>query len=190
MKRIVSTLMFISLLVEVGFSQTLAKVFENNQELTEIFVNPLGIENAVETNDVATLESEMKKLGLEFNSMDFPILGHFIGIAPKNIMIAGVDINQTMILVQNDMNGIIYISTPSDNYEDLAEYLEKSLAPYAISKGASSASSNGGNTPVFMLSDKYGVAVKSLADKKTVIFMLMDMKNLQGFLSLGSLFSK
>lgn len=190
MKRIVSILMCLSLCMGVCSSQTLSKLFENNQEMTEIFVNPLGIENAVETNDVTTIESEMKKLGLQFKSMDFPILGHFIGIAPEKFVIADVEINQIMILVQNDMNGIIYISAPSDKYEDLAEYLEKSLAPYAISKGALSASSNGSETPVYMLSDKYGVAVKSLSDKKTVMFMLIDMKNLQGFLSLGSLFGK
>lgn len=190
MKRIVFILMCLSLWIGVGFSQTLSKLFENNQELTEIFVNPVGIENAVETNDVATLESEMNKLGLQFKSMDFPILGHFFGIATKNFAIADVDISQIMILVQNDMNCIIYMSAPSDNYEDLAEYLEKSLAPYAISTGALSASTDGREVPVYMLSDKYGVAVKSLADKKTVMFMLMDMKNLQGFLSLGSLFDK
>lgn len=164
-------------------SQELSEIFGNNETLTNIFVNPLGIYNAVDNTDFDSLKVSIDELGLDYKTIDLGPYGKLFAFAPEAYTIAGVPIARFMILIQKDVNALIYQSASSENYKDMSDLLDNALT--SISRGSEYGSSMN-SVNIHTLSDKYGVAVGSLDNKQISMAILMDIRNIKNFLSLSN----
>lgn len=184
MKRILILGCLILICVGIGNSQTLSEIMKGNETLTEIFVNPLGIKNAVDENNFKSLIADMDKLWLEYRSLNLGNYGNAISVNPSDLNIGGVAVENLTILVQENMNGILYQSVSCDNYMDMYDFLEKSLQGF--SKMSEKSLIPDLNINIYMLSDKYGIAINAINEHNTIMAMLMDMRNLKGFIGMGT----
>lgn len=181
MRKIIMMLVCMLAVSNVSFGQNPADILGGDKALTDIYVNPLGIDNAIGEMDFNSLADKASKLGLEYMSINLGQYGNALGIKPNGLSIGGVDVDNLMIMVQDNMNGILYQSASCDNYRDMFDFLNGKLGelPQLSEKTVSE-----GNLKVYMLSPEYGIAVGAFDQNKMVMTMLMDMRNLFGFLSL------
>lgn len=160
------------------YAQYPPKALSNNEDLTKIFVNPLGIQNAISTSNPDSLIIHIERMGLDYKTIDLGKYGRVISISPTDFHIGNTPISRLMIIIQKDMNGIIFQSAKDDNYKDMSTYLNRLLPNYAVS------SQNMQSYTTYMLDNTVGIVVGEFEKEKTSMAILMDMKNLQGFLSL------
>lgn len=165
-------------------AQSLKDVFKDNQELSDLFVNPCGIEHPFEEYDTESLRIDLDKIQSDYKFLslgDYGNIFRVIPTVPENI--GGVKIRQTTIVLNDSFNGIMYESDSCDNYKDMYTYLCNSLKNYSIYNDNEDYQDN--DMAVFMLTDKYGVGISLMNDKKITMAFLMDMKNLKKFMNMS-----
>ena len=166
-------------------AQNISDLLGGDQELARIFVNPLGLDNAVDNTDFNLLTGEFDKLAIAYKALNVNGNGNAISVEPKGMDIGGVEIDNLLIYIQDDMNCLTYKSVQGDNYREMFEYLNKTLPKYAINDGGSMSTND--NIKVYMLSDKYGIGVMAMDRQKTTLAMLMDMRDLNSFINMATM---
>lgn len=181
MKKMILILVCV-LVISVGLrAQNLMETLESDKILSELFVCPLGIDNAIGEKDFNSLTDKIAKLGLEYKTINLGQYGNAVSIKPNGMRIGGVDIDNLMILVQDNINGIIYQSKPCDNYNDMFDFLNDVLMSQSQ---LSKESINDGTLKVYMLTPDCGIAAGAFDQNKIAMTMLIDIRNLFGFLRL------
>lgn len=184
MKKLILTLCCICVSMGMMHAENLSEILKSNDVLSGIFVNPLGMDNAVESNNIDSLIASLDK-DTEYKTLNLGVYGNVLSITPKDMTIGGVKVAKLMIFVQNDANGMIIQSEPSENYKDMADYIDAAMKDFKTSSDAKE-SSAADNFKTYMLGENYGISVGSMPDQKMSLAMLLDMKNLKGFLSLAN----
>lgn len=185
MKKLIILFVCILSVSDAIRAQSLTEILGSNKILSDLFVSPLGIENAIEEKNFISLTDKMSALGLEYKTINLGQYGNAVGIKTDEMCINGVDIDNVMILVQDNINGIIYQSVSCDNYREMFDFINEELM--SLSQIAEKSISVG-NMKVHMLTPEYGIAVGAFDQNKIVMTMLVDMRNLFGFL--GSMSSE
>ena len=188
MKRYILAFSMLVCFSSLIWAQSLSEIFKENESLQSIFVNPLGITDVIEDTDIESLESKVIQLGLSYDRQSLGPFGEALSVIPPEFKIGGVDVSRMTILVNKAIKMLLLTTSPSDGFLGFCSYLEKHLHDYNIKMESNRNVRK--NFKLYMVSDQYGIAVGSVANKKTATAILMDMHNLKGFIELGSLFSK
>lgn len=189
MKRTATLIFCILSGIAVSMAQDLAEIFKGNDFLTEVFVNPLGISDLPDDADPSSVEKKIKDSGCDYRMTDVGVFGTVFSITPspsKSMAIGEVPISGIGVCVNNDAVMVIYRSEATDNYMKVAEILDRELKTYAKSTEKSGPADRPFN--IYMITDTYGIAVGTNEAQKTPLICLLDIRNLKGFLGLGSLF--
>ena len=183
---------FLILSLVIGFgickAQNISELFKGNDFLTSVFVNPLGIKDLPDDTDPMSVENKIKQSGCEFRSIDMGVFGTMFSITPgpsNHMTIGDVPVIGIGACINNDAVMIIYRMESTDDYMTLPEKLGRELKPYVKSAERSGSESN--LLTVYMLTDTYGIGVGTNEKQKTAMVSLIDIRNLLGFISLGSL---
>lgn len=187
MKRLIGVIAALVLYAGISFAESLKEAFKDNSFLTETFVNPMGVKDLPGISDADVLVKELTDNNVEFQETDLSIFGKVFRIVPDNMKIGGVALASMIISVGSDANMVIYTSEPSDDYMDLCKALDQELSPYTMKISQSAIGSD--NLQVYMVGDKYGIAVGPDQKNKLAMVTLLDVKNLKAFCGLGGLFS-
>lgn len=163
-------------------AQSLSDIFESNQELRSLFVNPAGLDQNIDSTDATSLNGELNAKDVPFNMFDMGTYGTIFILPQNKLTINGVDIDKTILVVNDNYSGIMYVSKPSDNFTDMCWHLDNQLKKLSISDVKEEFNTSGIN--VYMVSDKYGVGVINDPKRKVAMAALMDMKNLKSFLEM------
>lgn len=188
MKRIATIICCILAITASAAAQNLSDVFKGNEALSKIFVNPMGIDNVLDQHDANALKADLDKLGLTYQTRDLGNYGEAFAITPsgfESFEIGGVPVARMVIMVQDSFNGLMFMSEPSDNYLDLCSYIDNALS--GISKRIEGNAADPAGLHQYMLTDTCGIGVIPVPQNKTSIVMLMDIRNLMGFISLYGL---
>lgn len=164
-------------------AETLREKFNGNTELNVLFLNPAGVSVDIDTADNAVLTKELNEKQIPFKHMNLGIYGNLFVLPENKLAINGVNIGKSMLIVDNNYSGIMYISEPSDNYEDMYAHLTKELSKLAVSD--TSEKFDSADIEIYMITEKYGIGIAKDPKNKTAIAMLMDMKNLEAFMQMG-----
>ena len=185
MKRIATIICCILAITASAAAQNLSDVLKGNEALSKIFVNPMGIDNALDQHDANALKADLDKLGLTYQTRAFGKYGEAFAITPSGFEIGGVPVARMVIMVQPGFNGLMLMSEPSDNYLDLCSYIDNALS--GISERIEGNAADPAGLHQYMLTDTCGIGVIPTPQNKTSIVMLMDLRNLMGFISLYGL---
>lgn len=186
MKKLFSFLLVIIMGITIGMAQKVADVFKGSELLTDVFVNPLGIVDIASESDPRIVEEKIKQAGVGYKSMQLGPFGEMIRIIQPDINIGGVSISGMGICVNDDAIMLIYQSEVSESYKDMYDVLCKALTNYA--KDIDQPGSEDNRFSIFMITDRYGIAVGTDDIRQTALACLLDIKNLQGFIGFGNLF--
>ena len=185
MIRFKSLVMCLILGCGMSFAQNLSDLFKGNDFLTEVFVNPLGIEDLPNDTDAASIEEKIRQAGVEFKTMNLGPFGEVFRIIPKGMMIGETEIAGIAIALSNNYSMIIYQSSQTEKYDDMCKVLVEALNPYA--KSIEMREYNHIKFSIFMLTDRLGIAVGANEATTTSIACLLDIENIRSFLGLGTL---
>ena len=185
MRRFATFISCLILGLSVSMSQSVSELFRGNVFLTSVFVNPLGIQNLPDYADAVSLENEIRASGNEYRSMNLGPFGEIFRIYPEDMMIGETPVSGMAGGVSNDSIMLLYMSESSDSYESLYATLDEALSRYAKDTEKSTIGST--RYSIYMLTERYGVAVAADDDRKISLACLLDIRNLQGFLGLDSL---
>lgn len=176
---------FVLVFVNKANAQSLSEIFQNNSNLKSLLVNPVGLEQDIDSLDANGLEQELNEKKVLFKMFDTGAYGK-IYVFPKNeITIGGVDIADTYIVLGDNYSGIMYVSQPSDLFEDACAYIGNQMKEFSLSDANETYESN--DISVYAVSDNYGVGIIGDPQKKVAIIALMDIKNLNSFLQMATL---
>lgn len=167
----------------ISMAQGLSEAFKGNDEMTRLFVSPLGIDNVTGLDDAKPVEAIAKKKGLKCEVSNWGEIGQMAKISSPGIAIGGVKIADLYILTGKNAGSIVYKSEPSDKYIDMVSNLDKSLAGFQ--KFSENDADSSANFNMYMVDSNYGIAVCSVDSKKTAFAYLIDIKDLQGFMKMG-----
>ncbi|MDE6512103.1 MAG: hypothetical protein K2L00_08465, partial [Muribaculaceae bacterium] len=118
-------------------------------------------------------------------AMNLGRFGEIFRIDPRGMLIGDTPVSGMAVCVNRDSVMLLYLSESSDTYASMYATLGKALSPYAKDIEKSTL----GNTEysIYILTEKYGIAIGADGDRKVTLACLIDVRNLQGFLSLDSL---
>ncbi len=167
-----------------GMAESPAELFKGNVLLTELFVNPLGMDNLIGDKDAASVERKIQDSGLEYKKMSVGPLGEVFSIFPTNMKIGETEIASLGIAVNNDYTMLAYQSKESNDYQDMCRVLDSALRKYAVK--ADKNDTGNGSFIIYMLSEQWGVAVGSDDGRQVSMAYLLDIENLKGFIGLGN----
>lgn len=165
-------------------AETLREKFNGNIELNALFLNPVGISVDIDTADTSSLTQELNENQIPFRTMNLGIYGNLFILPDNKVSINGVKIGKSMMMVNGSYIGIMYISEPSENYEDIYAHLSKGLSKFAVSDTSERLDSD--DLRIFMVTDKYEISIAKGPKNKIAMAMLMDMKNLEAFMRIGT----
>lgn len=182
--RNILSIICILLSVCVCQAQSLSEILKDNSELTSLFVRPAGIKGTLEDSNTESLKTFLEKANADYKYLNLGKYGNVFRVSPSKLDIGGVNVSQTMLVLNDSFNGVIYESEPCENYKDMYTYLCNSLKKYSVSDKKEDCQAD--DMSVFMLSDKYGIGLSMMNDRKISMAFLMDMKNLMEFMNLNA----
>lgn len=180
MKTKVILILFFLFNALIATSQNLNELLRESKVLTELFVYPLGINIPFDELNSSNIKMQLDSLHLKYTNDNLGSLGDSYFITPTDFKVDNVYMDNVFITIGDGMNYVMYISSPSDKYMDVFDYYNNICSRYSSEVGSKYSSDS---KKVYYISDEYGIAVGISEKKKTVIAMLIDLKNMEKFMS-------
>lgn len=185
MKKTISIMIFLIAGISIGLAQTLSDLFKDDDFLTSVFVSPLGIPNLTDATDIAGVEEKIKESGNAFQLSSLGPFGEVYRISTENMTIGKTPIATMALCTNKDSLMLIYLSESTDSYYDMFESLDMALSRYSNTEDKHLLGKS--NYRIHMLTNQYGIAIGTDQDRQISLACLLDIKNLQGFIGLGTL---
>lgn len=163
-------------------AQTVSSLLKDEPVLTQLFVHPFGLSSALESYNQESMKCDLNDMDQNFHYLDLGEIGKVFSVKLPDSQLGGVPVNKAVLTLGKTFNSVMYESEPCDNYKDMCTYLGDYLKKFSKSSGDENYEGN--QISVYMLSDKYGVGLLAMDDRKVSMAVLLDMKDLQGFMNL------
>lgn len=108
----------------------LKDILKDYPELTKLFVYPCGVKTPIDRQNPDLLKKELKAQKINFTSGEMGTFGELFKIEPTDMKINGVEVDEILITLSENMNNVAYRSIESDGHEKMTDWLAKQLTPF------------------------------------------------------------